>query len=200
MKKVKTLLALLLVFVLAFSLTGCSSPTEQASATVTETLSALRDADEETIKQYLNADELEGIGMDDAVEMFKSVFGGLEFEILSSEQVDENTVNVKTKIVARDMKVVMENFMGEVLKYAFSMAMADPQPSEEEMTAKMMDIFAECLADPDVEKITTEYVIPVMKNDEGGWYFESTDELIDVLSGGMMTAADELSKSFANFG
>ena len=61
------------------------------------------------------------LSLDDNVFM-ENLFGKLEYEIVSSEKIDKNTVVVKTKITAVDMKPVLGEFFGKALQYAFANA------------------------------------------------------------------------------
>ena len=197
MKNVKSLLALLLVAVMAVSLAGCASPIEQAESTVTEALTALRDCDDETLMEFIDVEE--GTSMEESIAMYRSVFGSLQFEIISSEQVDSETVNVKTKITAKDMKTVMQSFFAKSMQYALSAAFADPQPTGEEQNTTIMGFLTESMEDPEVENITTEYDIPVIKGEDGVWDFETTDELMNVLTGNLLTALEDLQSSLGAF-
>ena len=125
----------------------------------------------------------------------ENLFGKLEYEIVSSEKIDKNTVIVKTKITAVDMKPVLGEFFGKALQYAFANAFSNPQPSEEETNQKMEEIFIECVSKEDLAMVTNEVDIKVIKVDKK-WKVESAEELSNALLGGLAQAAEEISNSF----
>ena len=125
----------------------------------------------------------------------ENLFGKLEHKIISSEQIDKNTVVVKTEITAIDMKPVLAEYFTKALQYAFANALANPQPSEEETNQKMEEMFVECVSKEDLATVTNEVDIKVVQVDKT-WKIESTDELSNALLGGFAKAAEELSNSF----
>ena len=200
-KSVKSILALLLVAAMALSLTGCGE-IKKAESTVNETFAALKSLDLEKASAYLNVDELldsveeknNDLTLEDRVLM-EALFGKLEYEIVSSEKIDKNTVVVKTKITAVDMNSVLGEFIAKALQYAFANAFADPQPTEEETNKKMEEIFIECASKEDLATVTNEVDIKVVKADKG-WKIETSEDFTDAVFGGLEKAADEISKVF----
>ena len=200
MKK-STAAVLALIRVLSAAACGvASSPTQQAESAVKGMIDAFKAADFETASKYLNTDEVfDSAELDElpdgGIDLFKTVFDKLQYEIVSSEQVTDEQVQVTTKITAVDMKPVLEQFMGKMLEYAFANAFADPAPTDEEMEEKMLEIFGELLATEDLAMVTNEVVIPVTKT-EAGWRVEADDLFTDALLGGMLTAVEEMESAF----
>lgn len=88
----------------------------------------------------------------------------------------------------------MGEFYIKAFQYAFSMAFASPQPSAEEMTEKMNDIFNECAGKDDLAMVTNEVDIKVIKVDKK-WKIEVTDEVSNAILGDLKTAAEEANNS-----
>lgn len=201
-KNVKRIIALLMVITMILSLTACGE-IKKAEATINNTFAALKALDFDTAATYLNLDDI--MTTDDAEEsldldknlFMESIFGKLSHEIISSEKVDENTVIVKTKISTIDMKPVIGDYFSKALQYAFASAFADPQPTEEETTKKMTDLFIECISKENLAMVSNEVDIRVVKVDDS-WKIESENELSNALLGGLLIALEELSNSFAN--
>ncbi len=200
---IKSIASLLLILTMVLSLTGCGE-IKKAETTINNTFTALKSLDFETASDYINVDEImksedeenDTLSLDDNVFM-ENLFGKLDYEIISSEKIDKNTVVVKTKITAVDMKPVLGEFFGKALQYAFANAFSNPQPSEEETNKKMEEMFIECVSKEDLTMVTNEVDIKVVKVDKK-WKIESADELSDALLGGLAKAAEELGNSFNN--
>lgn len=198
---IKSIASLLLILTMVLSLTGCGE-IKKAETTINNTFTALKSLDFETASDYINVDEImksedeenDTLSLDDNVFM-ENLFGKLDYEIISSEKIDKNTVVVKTKITAVDMKPVLGEFFGKALQYAFANAFSNPQPSEEETNKKMEEMFIECVSKEDLTMVTNEVDIKVVKVDKK-WKIESADELSDALLGGLAKAAEELGNSF----
>ena len=199
-KYVKLISLMLVVTTMAMMLTGCSA-TKKAETTVHSAFAALKALDFEKASEYLDVDEImntddenDTLSLDDNVFM-ETLFGRLDYEIISSEEIDENTVVVKTRISAVDMKPVLGEFFGKALQYAFASAFANPKPSDEEMNRKMEEMFVECASKEDLEMVTNEVDIRVIQVDKK-WKIELGDTLSDALLGGLAKAAEEISNAF----
>ena len=201
----KKLIALLLSLVLlTLALTGCGE-TMKAESSVNGMFKAFKELNIAEAQKYVNVEDIKNAGSesdkdsDETSEMFfEFIFGNLSHEIVSSEKVDNKTVLVKTKITAVDMKPVLGEFFKEYLAYAFSAAFSDPQPTEEEQTKKMEEIFAECTSDPDLKTITTEVDIKVVKAADNKWKIEADDTFVNAMLGGFVEAMEELGDSFSS--
>ena len=198
MKKVKTVISLLLTLTVIFTLTGCGE-VKKAETSVNGMFAAFKQLNFEEAKKYVNVDDITASNDENTANaevIMKNVFGNLNYEIISSKKIDNNNVVVKTKITATDMKPVMGDFFAKALKYAFSNAFSDPQPTEEETNAKMEEILAECASKPDLATVTNEVDIKVVKNDNKEWKINADDAFINAVLGGLKDAAEEMSKSF----
>ena len=195
----KTISIIIIIATMVTLLTGCGE-IQKAEAAVNNTFVALKKLDFETASNYISVDEIMGSEADTGLSIdtnlfAENIFNRLEHEIILSEKIDNNIVTVKTKITAVDMKPVLGEYFIMALQYAFSSAFADPQPTEEEIDAKMEEMFVECISKEDLAKITNEVDIRVVKVDNK-WKIESTDQLVSAVLGGLAEAAEELSNSF----
>ena len=145
MKKIKSIIAVVLTLVLVFSLTGCGE-IKKAETSVNGMFTAFKNLDFEEAQKYVNVDDITNgeNSNDNAEAVMNAIFGNLNYEIVLSEKVDDSTVIVKTSITATDMKPVMGEFFTQAMQYAFSTAFSDTQPSEEEQNKKMEEILVEC--------------------------------------------------------
>ena len=196
----KRLAALLLALLMLVAFCGCSSPTKQAEATVSGMFDAFKALDFEKAQNYINVEDmkLSEVKEDETTdyEMFmKALFDRLDYTIISSEEVDSETVNVVVEITAVDMKVVLADYMVAALQYAFSNAFADPQPTEEEINKKMEELFVASATKENLATVTNEVTVKV-ENKDGKWKVISEDALVDAMFGGLIAATESLSDSF----
>lgn len=197
MKKIKSIIAVVLTLVLVFSLTGCGE-IKKAETSVNGMFTAFKNLDFEEAQKYVNVDDITNgeNSNDNAEAVMNAIFGNLNYEIVLSEKVDDSTVIVKTSITATDMKPVMGEFFTQAMQYAFSTAFSDTQPSEEEQNKKMEEILVECASKPDLATVTNEVDIKVVKNENKEWKIEADDTFVNAVLGGLMDAAKSLENAF----
>jgi hypothetical protein len=119
----------------------------------------------------------------------------LDYTIISSEEVDPETVNVVVAITAIDMKPVFAEYVVAALQYAFANAFADPQPTEEETNKKMEELFIASATKEGLATVTNEVTVKVVKKDSN-WKVVAEDELVDAMFGGLIAAAQAIEDSF----
>ena len=160
---------------------------------------AFKNLDFEEAQKYVNVDEITKAGEEaneNSMLIMETVFDNLSYEIISSEKVDNETVIVKTKVTATDMKPGLGEFLSKALEYAFSNAFANPQPTEEETNKKMEEILVECASKPDLATVTNEVDIKVIKTESKDWKIEADDAVVNALLGGLADAAKEMENAF----
>lgn len=198
MRKIKSIIATLLTFIFMLSLTGCGE-IKKAETAVNGMFTAFKNLDFEEAQKYVNVDEITKAGEEaneNSMLIMETVFDNLSYEIISSEKVDSETVIVKTKVTATDMKPVLGEFLTKALEYAFSNAFANPQPTEEETNKKMEEILVECASKSDLATVTNEVDIKVIKTESKDWKIEADDAVVDALLGGLADAAKEMENAF----
>ena len=198
MKRFKSITAIILTLILTLSLTGCGE-VKKAETAVNGMFTAFKNLDFEEAQKYVNVDEITKAGEEaneNSMLIMETVFDNLSYEIISSEKVDNETVIVKTKVTATDMKPVLGEFLSKALEYAFSNAFADPQPTEEETDKKMEEILVKCASKPDLATVTNEVDIKVIKTESKDWKIEADDAVVNALLGGLADAAKEMENAF----
>ena len=196
-KTVKRLVAMVLAAVLVFALAGCT-PEKKAERAVNSFLSEIKKVNIENALSYVDkAEETKGDWLNENTELFiEELFSRLDYEIITSEIVDENTINVTVKLTNVDMKPVIKEFVAEAMKYALSNIGADPEPTEDEVNAKMIEILKTCLNKEGLEMVTMDATIEVVLV-EGAWKISIDGSLMNAMLGGLSYAAWDLSKSFS---
>lgn len=192
MKKISKIVALMLTFsMLLLSLTACSNPTKDAEAAVTRNFEELKALDDEVYDEYFGDDSLADLGLEGSEEDFKmftkTLMENIDYKIVSSEKVDDDTVIVKVDVTAIKMEVVMKNFIESVMK--FSLGEDVNNLTEDELNKKVFELLVKAISQPDLEKVTTTVDITVKKEDDV-WDFEPDDAFIDAIYGGMLKNMD----------
>ena len=198
MRRFKSITAIILTLILILSLTGCGE-IKKAETAVNGMFTAFKNLDFEEAQKYVNVDEITKAGEEaneNSMLIMETVFDNLSYEIISSEKVDSETVIVKTKVTATDMKPVLGEFLTKALEYAFSNAFANPQPTEEETDKKMEEILVECASKPDLATVKNEVDIKVIKTESKVWKIEADDAVVNALLGGLADAAKEMENAF----
>lgn len=198
MKKIKSITAIFLTLILMLSLAGCGE-IKKAETAVNGMFAAFKNLDFEEAQKYVNVEEItktDNETDENSKLIMETVFDKLNYEILSSEKIDGNTVLVKTKITATDMKPVMGEFISKALEYAFSTAFSSSQPTEEETNKKMEEILVECASKPDLATVTNEVDIKVVKTESKNWKIEADETFVNAVLGGLTEAAKEMGNSF----
>jgi len=195
-KQFKSLLGLVLVVVLMFSMTGCGE-VKKAENAVNGMFVAFKALDFDKAKEYVNVEDIvssETTATDSINgQMFmKTLFDRLGYKIISSEKVDNKTVIVKTEITAIDMKPVLGEWFKNALQFAFENAFE--QVSDEESNKRMEEMFIEAATKEDLATVTNTIDIKVVKIDKQ-WKIETDDKFIDSVLGGLQSASDELSNA-----
>lgn len=203
MKKLRSLTAIVLVIVLLFSFTGCGE-VQKAEAAVNGMFKAFMNMELEEAQKYINADEITDETADEMTDeysqvLLESIFSNLNYEIISSEKIDSNTVMVKTKITATDMLPVLRDYLTKAFEYAITSAFSSPQPSEEETEQVMLDMLKEIVSQSELETVTNEVDLKVVKTESKEWKIESDDAFGNAITGGLLDAVDEMSASLSEY-
>jgi len=198
----KRIVGLILAFSMVFCLFGCGAESAAKEA-VCGMMEAFKVLDFDTAGKYVSLDEIK-VGEDTADSetgkaMLKTVFEKLEYEILSTQVVDDNTVKVKTKITAVEMASVISEYAAAALQYAFSYAFSQEKPSDEEIQQKNTEFFMDAVKN-NIEKTATSEVDITVVNEDGAWKVKADDEFSDALLGGLRAAVEKLEDSFNNIG
>lgn len=191
-----------LIFIVGFSACGSAGNPEEA---VKGMFDALKDQNLIKAAQYVDLTGMENMIADkskvkDAQAFIKEIGKKLDYEIVSCEDVDENTAKVKTKVTSIDMGTVMKNYITKGMKYSLSQALGSSGTSEvsaEENQKYMEQLFMECLTDESIGTVTNEIDITVEKNN-GAWKVNADDTFNDAVLGGISNTAESILSGFGN--
>lgn len=194
-KTVHTLVAVILILTLLFTFSGCGGlKTVEAEITVKNMLDAFKAQDFKRAENYVDMDDITMEGFNEDTEqvvefIMNYLFDKIGYEIISSEQIDDDTVKVTTKITV----VKLEPVLTEFLTYSMQLALNSSINAQSalELEKKITDKFIEISERNNLETITEEVPITVEKNDDG-WEVEPDGYFTDVILGGLTDAANSL--------
>lgn len=199
MKKRNSIISIILAFVLVFSLTGCNEE-KKAETAVNEMFAAFKNLDYEAAQNFVNIDDITARIKNTKTEfinenmtlVMNNVFKKLEYEIISSEKTDSNNVIVKTKITAVNMVPILTDYFTKYSQYMRSFLYSYQLPSVEDMDKETERILDEITLDPNLETVTNEADIKVIKNENNKWEIEADDTFVNALFGDLINAVRAL--------
>ena len=208
MKKIlKITLGLIMSTMLLIAFTACGgsgeaqpTPAEEAASALDVTLSALKSADMNAIKEISGDEDVFG----EAAETFgseeqtgavlKAMFGHFDYTIGTPEQVDDTNVNVPVTVSNANMDKAVDTWFSDLMNYA--MENPDIANDEEALQAKTIEILetsVDKVAEGEEGIVTKDVVIPMVLVD-GKWQISEDvdDGVLDAILGGFVSAIEDL--------
>lgn len=193
-KSIKMITVAVLLFSMLFTFAGCNS-VKKADETVTKMFEALKVSDFETVKKYANFDAVElNIGhkeKDKAQEnaeesqyIISKILSTLQYEIVSSEKVDENNVTVVAKVTNINTKPVAQKVIKKLVAMSLTNALYGESFDDDEKAEELFEYFKSELEKTDLETVTRTVTIKVSKVDKK-WQVMVDNELFDAMFGGL---------------
>ncbi len=195
MKKIRSIITAILVFILALSLSGCSTKNDTPEAVVDKALGALQTSDFETASKYFDTDIGASIGssadQDDLnTQIIKRLMDNLQYTIVSSEEND-TTAEVTVKIKNISMADVIQDYVSEAYSYVIS------NPSSDNLESELSNILITSF-DNNIENLTENEVTLSLDKTDNGWIIKADTDFIDALTGGMITMTDSIMSGTAD--
>lgn len=192
-RAVKIIAAVLAALMLTMGFSACGSANSPEAA-VEGMFDAIKKQDLEKAEKYVDLTETKAFITEKAQvtntdAVLKEIGKKLDYEIISTEQVDENTAKVKTKVTSIDMTAVMKNYFSQNLQNSISAIFGAAQPSSEGDQAD--SLFIQCLSNENVGTVTNEVDITVVK-EEDGWKVKVDSAFNDAFLGGLKSTAETI--------
>lgn len=188
---IKRLLLILLCVSVLFGITGCDA-VNKAEDVVDSVMVAFKICDFKSTIELIDMDKYEdtySLFSDNQMYLTK-FFDDLEYNIVSSKQIDDKTVNVTAKITAIDMSPVLRRLFSETEQIVSTATYDDPFIAEEKFTEQMEKILNR-IANDDLKTVTKEIAIKVVKNGSK-WRIIPDEAFINAVSGGFQKALKEI--------
>lgn len=194
----KSFLKIIMFVVFTVLLAGCSS-VNPAEKVVNDTLTAFKNLDFQTMASNIDGeDETDVMDYEDEQlnVIIKPLAEKLSYKIVSTEEQDKDTSIVKTEITYINIKPIMADVFAEIMQEAFKSAFSSSEPiDDEKMEQMMIEKYQALISSDEIETLTDEIDITV-KNIEGEWKIIPDDTLANVLTGGLVSWAQEIESAF----
>lgn len=189
-RAIKIIASVLAALVITMGFSACGSANSPQAA-VKGVFEAVKKQDLEKAEKYIDLAQVrafitEKAQVSDADAVIKELGKKLEYEIISTEKVDDNTAKVKTKITSVDMAAVMKNYFSQKLQNSISSLFGAASD-----TAQGDALFIQCLTDESVGTVTKEAEITVKKG-EDGWKVSADSTFNDAFTGGLKSTAETI--------
>ncbi|GEM_PF-1624518 len=179
MKKLKRIMSIMLLCVVAVGVYGCGakSPSDAAKAY----LEGLKTAEESELSGLFNGSTGEGKDEKISEETDKKLTKALQkiSYTINSEKVDGDSATVNVKINGADLSKVLVDYMEKVFKMAFSEEFINGDVTEEESTKMFDDVLSECL---DNTKYTDRTGDISFTKKDGNWVIVEDESLSKLLA------------------
>ena len=213
MKRImKNILGVMLSAVLLLAFAGCGgesskqaappTPEEEAVAALDASLAALKSADINAIEELSGEEMLEdaegALGSEEETkDVMTALFGHFDYQLGTPEKVDDTHVNVPATVSNADMQKATNTWVSSLMEYA----MSNPEIASDEdalhaKTVEELKSAVEKTVEGEDGIVTKDVVFPMVLED-GKWTVSDDvdDEVIDAITGGFMSAINQLSDS-----
>jgi len=211
---IKQISLIILLLVLSILIAGCSQSKNRAEEHVKsyiEEFKAIDPSDESgknsdaaEIRKYFSDPALaQQVGDQFGMLMLEVIIDSLKYEVISSEKINDTKVSVKTKVVAIDMRKVINNYYLNMATFVASnpkYAKMTPKQMEKEsqnIMQESFELFKQSMSKENRALITQniDVIVNVPKDEKAECEIENSDELMDIMCGGLMSWADEATKT-----
>lgn len=198
-RAIKIIAAVLAALILTMAFSACGSAKTPENA-VEGLFDALKDQNLIEAAKYVDLESIEDLIADkskveDAQAFLKEIGKKLDYEIVSCEEVDENTAKVRTKVTSIDMAEVMKEYITQGMQYSLSSVLGSGVATDEENQEYMEKLFMECLTKEGIGTVTNEIDVTVVKQD-GKWKVNADNTFNDAVLGGITNTAESILSEF----
>ena len=177
---VRRSLAAILALIMAVALAACGAA--KPEDTVKKGLDALKAGDRETALSCFDSKAGETLDSEESEKGPEDLLYSKMSYTIKDVQADKDTATVKTEIETLDMNKVLEKAMTELMQLAMG-NIGGQDMSEAEMTAKTEEILLKYMKETTDKSVKTVDV--QLKLDKDAWQIQTSDELMDALTGGL---------------
>lgn len=192
-KKIINITALLIIMVLSLLLCGCGLTLTEPEDTVTDFFSGLKAKNEDTLILYTKNEDINMLlhskgDKEELDKMYDSIFRNFSYKILSvKKNKDETKAIVTAEVSNGDFSKVLKNYQEKAYNYMQD-NLYSGKLDRKTLNAKCLAMFTKQVEKASSkEKIQTETMeINVTKNDNYGWDMELTEEMMEIIMGGLI--------------
>ena len=191
----KSMVAVILIVVMVLSISGCSA-TSKAERSVKGMFKSFSKLNFTSAEKYVDLEELQLQELKEElpfeVELFlRYMLDKMSYEIISSEEIDENNVDVKTKVTAVDPGPMLVEFLARSMKFSLSAALSEEELTEKQIEKKLKEILKDIVSDENLKMVTLDMTIRVTQENET-WRVSAGNTLVKNLFGDLKGIWDDL--------
>ena len=210
-KSIRIMLGLAVSVMMLLAFAGCGdsgskeaappTPEEEATASLDATLSALKSADMEALKELGGEDVLETAEQsfgseEDTAAVMKALFGHFDYKLGTPEVVDDTHINIPATVTNADMHTAVGTWFSHLMEYAISNP--DIAGDSDALHAKTIEELSAAVDETAAAEdgMTSKEVVFPMVLADGKWDISEDvdDSVFDAILGGFMAAIDELNE------
>lgn len=184
----KKLLSLLLCISVLLGITGCNA-VDKAEDAFNGFMVTMGICDFDGALNFVDKDkygESFSVFKDNMMYLTK-FFDDMSYEILSSQKVDSDNVNITVRITAIEMKPILHTLYEETAKLVNNSKFSDVWEAEDKATARVEKLLGRIAMGSDLSTVSSEIVVKVSKKD-GKWLVVPDAVFMEAVSGGFEKA------------
>ena len=190
----KKLISIIITAVLCISLAACGNETNKVEDVVKGAFDALKAVDIDKLSEYVDIDyqDLDVYQLKQYEPIFEVISDNLNYNIISSEQKDDNNIVVKTEVTVSDLSPFIGDYLPKVLKYTTAnfANIASGQITQEAAEQELRKMLEESLANTDLSNLVTkELDIRVKKGDDKKWKVQLDDNFVSSMFSTLFSTA-----------
>lgn len=195
----KRIYCVIVIFTLLFCMTACGGRTGNdeslalAETAVEQALVRFQEGDSAYILRVMGLNQapfLEYCTTEQADRLAQLIFEQLEGKTLSSKQENDNTVTVETEITMTDYSGLESVILQDTARHTLTALLSEGLEAQQ-LAETIFQSLEQILAE-EKKQTATKTVMITVKKQGGGWDLLGTDELRDVLSGGLYSMCSDL--------
>lgn len=189
MKRIyKATISVVLVMALMMMFTGCDQ-TKKAEKIAMRLMDAIVAIDQESVQKYATntlAPKYEEYNNETWKAIAQAISEKTTYAVTSSAEAEEN-IQVTVEVTALDMASIAKDIHITILKEVAE----NPEQTAEAQNARVTELYKEAVSKEDASTANHAVTLTMTKID-GDWKTEITDELLDALYGGTVSAIDKI--------
>ncbi len=185
-------------------------PFPEVNEAVYTAAEALKTADYEELKKYLDLNdeellsnmpfpiETESQESQQSQALLNTFFEDLTCNVISVEQVGENATAIVEFTTIDGAKCIDSFMLGMVEEFAAEMIISQKQPTQEELTTAFYDTATEILEDSNRPTTKETIEIDLVKGEEH-WLIVPEVKIVDAVTGGLISKTESLYEQYSDF-
>ena len=201
----KKIIAIISAVLLCFSLTACGGGANKAEDVVEGALNALKSVDLDHLTEYVDITykDYDAYKLKQLEPIFSAISENLDYNIISTEQKDDDNVVVKTEVTVSDLPQFIGDYLSKIMEYGMTnySNIFSGEISQEETEQKALEMLNESLENADLSNfVTKELSVRVVKGDDKKWKVRVDDSFVSSLSSTLFSTAYQNMGNFMSEG